>query len=120
MRGYRGIRQFTAIVHSKRAKMRGYRGTKQFTAIIHSKKSKNKRSPSIHCNRSFQKEQKQGVTISSPQSLIPKRAKTRDRHQFIAIAHSKKSKNKRSQVVHCNRSFKKEQKQEITICDYSR
>jgi hypothetical protein len=53
MRGYRVIRQFTAIVHSKRAKTRGYRGIKQFTAIVHSKKAKNKRSPSVHCNNTL-------------------------------------------------------------------
>jgi hypothetical protein len=47
--------------------------------------------------------------------LIQKRATTRDRHQFIAIAHSKKSNNKRSPSVYRNRSFKKEQQQEIAI-----
>jgi hypothetical protein len=37
--GYRGIKQFTEINHSKKQKTRGYRGKSPFTAIIYSKKS---------------------------------------------------------------------------------
>jgi hypothetical protein len=32
---------YTAIVHSNRAKTMGYRGIKHFTEIIHSKKAQN-------------------------------------------------------------------------------
>jgi hypothetical protein len=59
MRGYRGKKQFTAIIHSKKSpkhgiqinspqsfiqnncKMLDYRGKMQFTTIIHSKKAQN-------------------------------------------------------------------------------
>jgi hypothetical protein len=40
IRGYRGKRQFTVIIHSKKHKTRGYRGKKQFTAIIHSNRNR--------------------------------------------------------------------------------
>jgi hypothetical protein len=61
----------------------------------------------------IQKSAKHGIKSSSSQSFIQKKHKTRDyrgKMQFTAIVHSKKSKNKRSPSVHCNRSFKKEQK----------
>jgi hypothetical protein len=38
---YRGKRQLTEIIHSKKAKIRVYRGKRQLTEIIHSKKAQN-------------------------------------------------------------------------------
>jgi hypothetical protein len=73
--------QFTAIVHSKRAKTLDYRGKRQFRAIIYSKKTQNAGLSwykAVYRNCSFKIGQKQrviGVKRSLQQSFIQKEQK---------------------------------------------
>jgi hypothetical protein len=101
-RGYRGVQSSSPQLLIQKEQKRGVIGVQSSSpqSLIQKGQKRGVIRVKISSPQSFiQKKQKQEIAISLSQSLIQKRAKTRDHKQFIAIAHSKKSKNKRSRFA---------------------